>query len=261
LGFRYEIHVYLLLLSSYSHLVCKLSLIVHSSSIHIHIQAKMATTQPTSQLIAATKGIAIAASFITTGSLLTHSTSILPIVLHSGSAEDSSAAQTAAQQFALAHRAGKKTLPPAEILSTLAFGFLAYHSNQNARSASTWKLYAGAAAAMFSVIPYTLVLMEQATLKLVQLADAPPHHADSQPSLSHKPQNGLLGVPGQSAVERPAITPAEEFEPFDDSPFSAEEYEKAKVQKMLKQWNTRNTIRIAGPLVAGVLGLWAALAE
>ena len=221
----------------------------------------MATTQPTSQLIAATKGIAIAASFITTGSLLTHSASILPIVLHSGSADDSSAAQTAAQQFALAHRAGKKTLPPAEILSTLAFGFLAYHSNQNARSASTWKLYAGAAAAMFSVIPYTLVLMEQATLKLVQLADAPPHHADSQPSLSHKPQNGLLGVPGQSAVERPAITPAEEFEPFDDSPFSAEEYEKAKVQKMLKQWNTRNTIRIAGPLVAGVLGLWAALAE
>jgi hypothetical protein len=195
----------------------------------------MATTQPSSQLIVATKGIAIAASFITTGSLLTHSTSIIPIVLHSGSADDSSAAQIAAQQFALAYRAGKKTLPPAEILSTLAFGFLAYHSNQNARSPSTWKLYAGAAAAMFSVIPYTLLLMEQATLKLVQLADAPPHQADSNPSLTHKP--------------------------FDDSPFSAEEYEKAKVQKMLKQWNTRNTVRIAGPLVAGVLGLWAALAE
>lgn len=115
---------------------------------------------------------------------------------------------------------------------------------------------------MFSVIPYTLTLMEQTTLKLVQLADAPPHHADSDPSLTHKPQqNGLLSVPGQSSVERPAITPAEEFEPFDDSPFSAEEYEKTKVQKMLKQWNARNTVRIAGPLVAGVLGLWAALAE
>lgn len=222
----------------------------------------MATTQPSSQWIAATKGIAIAASFITTGSLLTNSTSVIPLALHSGNTDDSSAAQTAAQQFALAYRAGKKTLPPAEILSTLAFGFLAYHSNQNARSASTWKLYAGAAAAMFSVIPYTLTLMEQTTLKLVQLADAPPRHADSDPSLTHKPQqNGLLSVPGQSSVERPAITPAEEFEPFDDSPFSAEEYEKTKVQKMLKQWNARNTVRIAGPLVAGVLGLWAALAE
>jgi hypothetical protein len=225
----------------------------------------MATTQPSSHLLAATKGIAIAASFITTGSLLTNSTSIIPIVLHSGSSDDSSAAQTAAQQFALAHRAGKKILPPAEILSTLAFGFLAYHSHQTARlsPSSTWKLYAGAAAAMFSVISYTLALMEQASLKLVQLADAPPHHADSNPSLSHKPQNGggLLSVPGQSAVERPAITPAEEFEPFDDSPFSAEEYEKAKVQKMLRQWNARNTVRIAGPLVAGVLGLWATLAE
>jgi hypothetical protein len=170
----------------------------------------MATTQPSSHLLAATKGIAIAASFITTGSLLTNSTSIIPIVLHSGSSDDSSAAQTAAQQFALAHRAGKKILPPAEILSTLAFGFLAYHSHQTARlsPSSTWKLYAGAAAAMFSVISYTLALMEQASLKLVQLADAPPHHADSNPSLSHKPQNGggLLSVPGQSAVERPAIT-------------------------------------------------------
>jgi hypothetical protein len=96
-------------------------------------------------------------------------------------------------------------------------------------------------------------------LKLVQLADAPPHQADSSPSLT--PQSGMLGVPGQSAVQRPAITPAEEFEPFDDSPFSAEEYERAKVQKMLKQWNARNTVRIVGPLVAGVLGLWATLAE
>ena len=55
------------------------------------------------------------------------------------------------------------------------------------------------------------------------------------------------------AVERPAMTPVEDFEPFDDSPFSAEEYERTKVQKMLKQWNTHNTVRIFGPLVAGVL--------
>lgn len=222
----------------------------------------MATTQSSSQLITATKGLAIAASFITTGSLLTTSTAILPSILHS-TTDDSSSAQTAAQQFALAYRAGKKTLPPAEILSTLAFGFLAHHTRQNTSSLSSstwkWKFYAGAAVAMFSVIPYTLFLMEQATQKLVQLADAPPHKPTDTPSLNPK-SDGLLGVPGQSDVVRPAMTPAEEFEPFDDSPFSADEYERAKVQKMLKQWNARNTVRVVGPLVAGALGLWAALA-
>lgn len=220
----------------------------------------MASTQPPSQLIAATKGIAIAASFITTGSLLTNSTALIPSILHSSNADDSSSAQIAAQQFALGHRAGTKTLPPAEILATAAFGFLAYNSRQLVHSPSTWKLYAGAAVAMFSVIPYTVFLMQENTLKLVQLAEAPPHKADSSPTLSHQPQGGMLGIPGQSDVQRPAITPAEEFEPFDDSPFSAEEYERAKVQKMLKQWNARNTVRIVGPFVAGILGLWAALA-
>jgi hypothetical protein len=222
----------------------------------------MTSTQRPSQLIAATKGIAIAASFITTGSLLTNSNALIPSILHSSNADEISSAHIAAQQFALGFRGGSKTLPPAEIIATAAFSFLAYHSYQIAHLSSTkWKLYAGAAAAMFSVIPYTLFLMQEITLKLVQLADAPPHTASTSPSLTHKPQGGMLGVPGQSAVQRPAITPAEEFEPFDDSPFSAEEYERAKVQKMLKQWNTRNTVRIVGPLVAGILGLWAMLAE
>lgn len=228
----------------------------YSTALHNSI---MTSTQPSSQLIAATKGIAIAASFITTGSLLTNSNALVPSILHSSNADESSSAQTAAQQFTLGHRAGSKTLPPAEILATAAFGFLAYNSPQSIYSPSTWKLYAGAAAAMFSVIPYTVFLMHETTLKLVQLADAPPHKPESKPALH--PQSGMLGVPGQSDAQRPAITPAEEFEPFDDSPFSAEEYEKAKVQKMLKQWNARNTVRIVGPLVAGILGLWATLAE
>lgn len=221
----------------------------------------MTSTHPPSQLISATKGIAIAASFVTTGSLLTNSTALIPSILHSSNADDSSSAQTAAQQFALGVRAGSKTLPPAELLATAAFGYLAYHSRQITSSASQWKLYAGAATAMLSVIPYTIFLMQQSTLKLMQLADAPPHHPESMPTLTHKADNNMLGVPGQSAVERPAMTPVEDFEPFDDSPFSAEEYERTKVQKMLKQWNTHNTVRIVGPLVAGILGLWAAFTE
>ena len=132
----------------------------------------MTSTQPSSQLIAATKGIAIAASFITTGSLLTNTNALIPSILHSSNADESSSAQTAAQQFALGYRAGSKTLPPAEILATATFGFLAYNSRQSVFSPSTWKLYAGAAAAMFSVVPYTVFLMHETTLKLVQLADA-----------------------------------------------------------------------------------------
>lgn len=224
----------------------------------------MASTQPSPPLVAAAKGLAIAASFITTGSLFTTSSAIIPSILH-GTTDDASSAQTAAQQFALTYRAGKRTLPPAEILSIVAFGFLAYNSRENARSALTWKLYAGAAAAMFSVIPWTLVLMEQATQKLVQLADAPPHHPEVKPTLEHKPESGgsggLLSVPGQNSAATGTITPVEEFEPFDDSPFSADEYERTKVQKMLKQWNGQNGIRLIGPLVAGVLGLWATLSE
>jgi hypothetical protein len=231
---------------------------IHSTALNTFV---MTSTRPSSQLIPATKGIAIAASFITTGSLLTNSTALIPSILHSSNADESSSAQIAAQQFTLSFRAGSKTLPPAEMLATAAFGFLAYNSRQAAYSPSTWKLYAGAAVAMFSVIPYTIFLMADTTSKLVQLADAPPHKTNSSPTLSHQPQSSILGVPGQTAVQRPAITPAEEFEPFDDSPFSAEEYERAKVQKMLKQWNARNTVRIVGPFVAGILGLWAALAE
>lgn len=220
----------------------------------------MASTSPSPSLVATAKGLAIAASFITTGSLFTTSSAIIPSILH-GTTDDNSNAQNAAQQFALTYRAGKRTLPPAEILSVVAFSFLAYQSHQSARSPSTWKLYAGAAAAMLSVIPWTLVLMEEATTKLVQLADAPTHHPETKPTLEHKPEvggSGLLGVPKS---EGPALTPAEEFEPFDDSPFSAEEYERTKVQMMLKQWNGRNGIRVLGPLVAGVLGLWATLSE
>ena len=127
----------------------------------------MTSTQPSLQLIAATKGIAIAASFITTGSLLTNTNALIPSILHSSNADESSSAQIAAQQFTLGYRAGTKTLPPAEILATAAFGFLAYNSRQSAFSSSTWKLYAGAAAAMFSVIPYSYYYAAQVSTGMV----------------------------------------------------------------------------------------------
>jgi len=217
----------------------------------------MSHQSPSPALVSAAKGLALSASFITTGSLLTLSTSTLPGIIHS-TTDDKSSAQTAAQQFALAYHSGKLTQLPAELLSTCAFAFLAYHFRRDPFAPNRWTLFAGAAISMFSVVPYTLGLMDQASQKLVQLAEAPAHNAETQPQLEHK-SRGMLGVPGQSGEIRPPITPVEEFEPFEDSPFSADEYERMKVQKMLKQWEGRNTMRVIMPLVAGVLGLWATL--
>lgn len=220
----------------------------------------MSHQSPSPALVSAAKGLALSASFITTGSLLTLSTSTLPGIIHS-TTDDKSSAQTAAQQFALAYRSGKLTQLPAELLSTLSFAFLAYHFRRDPFAPNKWTLFAGAAVSMFSVVPYTLGLMEQASEKLLQLADAPAHSPDTKPELEHKKESagGLLGVPGQSGEVRPAITPVEEFEPYEDSPFSTDEYERMKVQKMLKQWEGRNVVRVFMPLVAGVLGMWATM--
>ena len=217
---------------------------------------------PSSTLVSAAKGLAISASFITTGSLLTLSASTLPGIIHS-TADDKSSAQTAAQQFALAHNGGRLTLLPAELLSTLSFTFLAYHFRRDPFAPSKWRLFAGAAVSIFATIPYTLGFMEQTSQKLVQLAEAESHAPDTKPELEHKRQSGgsggMLGVPGQSGVVRPAITPVDEFEPYEDSPFSTDEYERMKVQKMLKSWNASNAVRAVGPLVAGLLGVWATM--
>lgn len=218
----------------------------------------MSHQSPSPALVAAAKGLAISASFITTGSLFALSTSTLPGIIHT-TTTDTSTAQTAAQQFALAYRSGKLTILPAELLSTFSFAFLAYHFRRDPFAPNKWTLFAGAAVSIFANIPYTLGLMEQGSQKLVQLAEAPEHKPDTKPQLEHKKESagGLLGVPGQSGEKRPPITPVEEFEPYEDSPFSTEEYERMKVQKMLKQWEARNAVRVVLPLVAGVLGLWA----
>lgn len=75
---------------------------------------------------------------------------------------------------------------------------------------------------------------------------------------------GMLGVPasGQGAgAKGGAITPMEEFEPFDDAPMDEREYVQLKVISLLKQFNRLNVVRTLAPLTAGVLGLWAALTE
>jgi hypothetical protein len=217
-------------------------------------------------LPASAKGIGLATTFTVLGSLYTFSSATVPSIVQSLS-DETLEAQSAAQQAKTALAALKKSALPAEILSILSYGYLSYHTYTHASSLSStsgrWRIYAGAAVAMFAVIPLTITLMTPTESKLLALADAPAHTASAQPTLEHKSADermttsgGMLGVP---AIERPAITPAEEFEPYEDSPFSTAEYEREKVKKMLKVWDGRNTLRRVCVAVSGVLGLWAML--
>lgn len=218
---------------------------------------------------AAIKGLALAASFHTAGSLATVSLISIPSILAVAD-DDSVTARTLAQQFTLGHRMGKLLQAPAECLGVAAFGFLAWDARTHggwATPATTWKLYAAAAAAMFAVVPWTVAVMEKDSQKIVSVAVEPGMPAaEKEPALEHegKPAGGSGGgmqleVPGGAGAARESITPVEEFEPYDDAPFSGEEYEKLKVKKMLQQWSTRNVFRICSVTVAGVCGLWATL--
>lgn len=215
-------------------------------------------------LAASAKGLGLATTFTVLGSLYTVSTATIPGLVDSLSNEHLEA-QSAAQQAKTALAALKKSALPAEILSILSYSYLSYTTYANAsslsRTSGRWRLYAGAAAAMFAVIPLTITLMAPTEQKLLALADAPAHTASTQPELEHSKgeSGGYLGVPGQSAAVRPPITPIEEFEPYEDSPFSTAEYEREKVKKMLLLWDGRNTLRRVAVAVSGVLGLWAVL--
>jgi hypothetical protein len=218
-------------------------------------------------LVSTVKGLALASSFITLGSLYTLSSATIPGILHTLADDSTSAAQSAAQQFAIAQRAGRVSTLPTEILSILGFGFLSYNSYQNGSSIilggpggfRKWKLYAAAAASMFTVIPITITLMSTIETKLLALADAPAHKPSTQPELEHTTSSNTLSIPGQSSHVRPPITPIEEFEPYEDSPFSTDEYEREKVKKMLLAWDGRNMYRRMGVCLAGIFGLWAML--
>ena len=128
---------------------------------------------------------------------------------------------------------------------------------------------------MFSVVPWTIAFMEKPAYKLLWVSEVAPSaifqsgpsstgigvqvtEATPNSQRSRSPANGGLGVPKS---KRGAITPMEEFEPFEDAPMDPVEYEQLKVVKLLKKYNGLNATRTLGPLVAGILGLWAALSE
>lgn len=216
--------------------------------------------------VPALKGLAISASFLTAGSLITTSQAVLPGILHaldiSTTASPATPAKAAAQQFAIVYKAAKATQPPTEILATLVYGFLAwYYKNKTNDTTGSWKLYAAAAGAMFSVIPYTISLMEGISFKLVTLANSRTSQTERPALTKQKSNPSLLVIPPGDKAPAGAMTPAEEFEPYEDAPFSEDDYERMKVTKMLRQFNTRNSVRSVLVLLSGVFGTWAALSE
>ncbi len=126
---------------------------------------------------------------------------------------------------------------------------------------------------MVSVIPWTVGMMEAPSYKLLWVSEVASSATTTKlPSVKvtdadraaggYMEAGGQLGVPGGKAGNRNgAITPMEEFEPFEDAVMDQTEYEQLKVIKLLKKYNGLNMVRVVGPLAAGVLGLWAALVD
>ena len=125
---------------------------------------------------------------------------------------------------------------------------------------------------MAAVIPWTIMLMEKPSRKLLwvsEVADSAttPQMPSSGVGVKVSPasptpgQQSSLGLPpGGKGSNSGIITPMEEFEPFEDA-IVGDEYEQLKVIKLMKKFNSLNTTRTLGPLAAGVLGLWAVLVE
>ena len=129
---------------------------------------------------------------------------------------------------------------------------------------------------MFAVVPWTIAFMEAPSYKLLWVSEVA-SSATTQAAMSTgigvqvtsatpnggsvKKANGSLGLPVTTGRHSGAITPMEDFEPFEDAPMDPQEYEQLKVIKLLKKYNNLNLVRTMGPLAAGVLGLWATLAE
>nr|OQO23668.1 hypothetical protein B0A51_08496 [Rachicladosporium sp. CCFEE 5018]OQO28376.1 hypothetical protein B0A51_04868 [Rachicladosporium sp. CCFEE 5018]OQO28561.1 hypothetical protein B0A51_05607 [Rachicladosporium sp. CCFEE 5018] len=223
----------------------------------------MSSTGPSGPYVSAIKGLSLASTFTVLGSLYTLSSATIPGIVSTLSQDSTSAAQSAAQQFAIAQRATKTSTFPTEFIAIFGLGFLSYNSYTtplaivNGGAFAKWKLYLLASLAMFSVIPLHITLLTPIEDKLLALADAPPHKPSAEPALEHSSTSAFnLQVP---SGERPAITPIEEFEPYEDSPFSTDEYEREKVRRMLVSWSGRNAVRRVGVALSGILGMWAAL--
>ena len=228
----------------------------------------MATTdRPHGTTIAALKGIAIAATLLRAGQLGT-----VTLNLPSLYSAVQYSPRSAANRFAHQYKVAKATGAPAEIGATLICSGLALLGYRDHRGSIQWKLWAAAAGFMAAMAPWAIAFMEAPSRKLLWVSEVA-DTATIMPSsgigvqvTGASPKSsgsgaGMLGIPTNKKPRDGAITPMEDFEPFEDAPMDEREYEQLKVVKLLKQYNYYNGVRALMPFAAGVLALWATLSE
>ena len=125
------------------------------------------------RVIATAKGLGLATTFVALGGLYSLSNAVVPSILATlNSGDGATSARNASKSFAIALRASKQNIPPAELLSICCFSFLSVNAYRLIGYPShRGPLYAGAAAAMFAVIPLTMATMTPIETSLLQLAD------------------------------------------------------------------------------------------
>ena len=172
------------------------------------------------RVIATAKGLGLATTFVALGGLYSLSNAVVPSILATlNSGDGTTSARNASKSFAVALRASKQNIPPAELLSICCFSFLSVNAYRLIGYPShRGPLYAGAAAAMFAVIPLTMATMTPIETRLLQLADT--------------------GV---------------------DTASKSDESSPQEVEAMMLLWSSRNMWRRVFVSISGVLGLLAVL--
>ena len=223
--------------------------------------------------LAALKGLAITSSLLYAGQLATITT-FIPSLYPTAQTSHREVAQIFAHQY----RSRKVRALVSELVSGVICGGLAYVGYSDSGSGSKWKLWTAAAGCVFAIRPWSFFFMESPAQKLLWVSEVA-HSASrtrepastgigvqittATPGTSPPPgPRSSLGLPlSQGGKKGGAITPMEEFEPFEDAPMDEREYEQLKVMKLLKTWNWHNGVRTVLPLGAGVMSLWAVLTE
>ena len=123
------------------------------------------------------------------------------------------------RQWDVMYNRGAALIPPLALISTSAFGWLAY----KVAAPDKARLYATAAASVFGIIPYTLLVMLPTNKKLQKKVE----EANKSKAKDELVETGV--AKGESAKE------------------------------LVDKWNTLHLGRSFFPLISALLGTWAAV--
>jgi len=180
----------------------------------------------------------------------------VPAFLPSASANSPGHSKSSARQFRTMYSIGLITQPPATILTSLAFFFLAHRHYYHlpltlgkpfpANAPAEWKLWLTGGMAVLAVVPYTLLVLEPTSQAILKSAEGE--------------QETIIGRKGLWSEEKKQPIQA------DDEGTIADACEVVKgmgddgeVENLLVRWATLNAIRGFLPLVGAGIGLYALL--